>query len=74
MSEFTPTIIHHALHRNVLLVAVTREEGAWACYCTPVPGQSHAQEKHLWEPEGCKTSEAIARVAFPQFTDLPYAR
>ena len=68
-----PGLRHHAIHSRVLLVAKMRVEGAWACYCTPVPGQRHEAEIHLWQLDGSKTTEAIARAAFPQFADIPYA-
>jgi hypothetical protein len=69
-----PYFTYTALHRNVLLVAKTRIEAQWACYCTPVPGINHSKEYHNWDFDGTKVSEAIALAAFPQFNDLPYAK
>lgn len=69
---WTPHITYTAIHTRVLLVAKTRMEGEWACYCTPVPGRSHDNEKHLWQNEGTKVREAVARAAFPQFAEIPY--
>ena len=68
-----PKITHRAIHSKVLLVAKMRIEGEWSCYCTPVPGQRHEAEIHLWETEGSKVSASIARAAFPEFNDIPYA-
>jgi hypothetical protein len=63
-----------AIHMRVLLVARTRVEGSWAAYCVPVPGHNHDEEQHLWRNEGVKLVESLARVAFPQFEDVPYAK
>ena len=71
---WAPVLTYKALHSRVLLVAKTRIEGAWAAYCVPVPGRSHEEEKHLWENEGVKLDVKLARAAFPQFEDVPYAK
>lgn len=73
MAQWAPSMTHIAMHRNVLLVARTRVEGTWACYCTPVPGINHDNERYLWETDGVKTSQKIARASFPQFDSVPYA-
>lgn len=39
------------LHRNVMMFAHTRIEGAWTAYCYPVPGMRHADEVGLWRTE-----------------------
>ncbi len=62
-----------ALHRNVLVVAKTRAEGAWAAYCFPVPGINHDEEWQAWKTEGSKLLRQQAEVLFPEFRDLPYA-
>lgn len=72
MDAWKPTIIYTALHRRVLLVAKTRIEGKWSCYCTPVPGINHQDEMHNWRDNGNKVLEHIARAVFPQFEEIPY--
>lgn len=67
-----PYITYTALCSTVLLVAKTRIEGTWSCYCTPVPGKNHQEEKHLWRDCGTKIRASIAVAAFPQFDELPY--
>ena len=62
------------LHRNVMVIARTRIEGTWKAYCFPVPGMNHDQEEYLWETEGDKVAEPIARAMFPCFIDVPYAK
>lgn len=69
-----PVLTYTALHSRVLFVAETRIEGQWSAYCVPVPGKSHEDEKHLWENEGVKLSEKMARAAFGCFEDVPYAK
>ena len=64
-------IAMHALSQRVLTVAVKRVEG-WAAYCDAVPGENHARELHEVARTGTKLDEAIARVLFPQFVDVPY--
>ena len=72
--HWEPVFRHFPLHSQFLLIAKTRIEGKWACYGTPVPGIRHDQEIYLWERDGNKVGETIARAAFPEFADLPYAR
>ncbi len=62
-----------ALATKVLVVAKTRVEGSWAAYVDAVPGQNHREERHEVLREGTKLPEAVARVLFPEFKDLPYA-
>lgn len=72
-ATWKPHITYLPLHSRVLFVAKTRIEGEWACYCTPVPGMSHEEEKHLWQFDGVKVQESIARATFPQFVEIPYS-
>lgn len=72
--KWKPTVVRIALHRNVLVVAHTRIEGAWAAYCGPVLGNNHEEEYHNVLREGDKISENLARVMFPIFEGLPYAQ
>ncbi len=72
--KWEPTVRMIALHSKVLCVARTRVERAWSAYCFPVPGINHEEEIYLWRELGSKLFEYHARVLFPQFADLPYAR
>jgi len=64
----------HTLHSRVLAVAVTRIEGTWACYLAPVPGVNHDNEWFdVWK-NGVKQPEELAKLLFPGFSTLPYAR
>ena len=62
------------LHSQVLCEAHTRIEGKWAAYCFPVPGMNHEKEVFLWETQGDKINENVARAIFPEFEGVPYAR
>lgn len=70
--KWEPYIIYTALNSTTLLVAKTRIEGEWSCYCVTVPGKSHETEKHMWQIHGTKIRERIARAAFPDFENIPY--
>ena len=70
---FEPQMYRHMLHRQVMVIARTRIEGAWKAYCFPVPGMNHDEEDYLWQTEGCQLSEAEARAMFGFLEDLPYA-
>jgi len=61
------------LHRQVMVLARIRVEGAWKAYCFPVPGQNHDAEEHLWENEGAQMTEWEARPLFGFLEDVPYA-
>ena len=71
---WTPIIRFRALARCVLVVAKTRIEGKWCAYVDAVPGQRHEEEIAGVLATGAKLDEAIARVLFPVFDDIPYAR
>jgi len=68
------TFTRRALHFQVLVVAKTRIEGAWAAYIFPVPGQNHDREWPAWETDGEKLPKGVALAIFPEFEGLPYAR
>ena len=72
--EWKPLILRSALASTVLVVAKTRVEGAWSAYCLDVPGKNHDCEVERVLQEGDKVSERIARVMFPYFIDIPYAK
>ena len=63
-----------ALHRNVLVVATSRIEGAWCAYIGPVRGYDHTQEWQEVLDNGDKIGEDLAKILFPGFTGVPYAR
>jgi len=74
MTELKRTIRYYPIHSKVLIVLVTRAEGTWKAYVTPVPGINHDEEAPLfWERDGVQLSEAQARVFFPYMEDVPYA-
>lgn len=64
----------YMLHRCVMCLARTRVEGTWNAYCFPVPGQNHDTEEYLWKTEGVKLPEQVAKIMFPSFDKVPYAR
>jgi len=71
---WAPEVQWRAVHHRVLVHAHTRIEGAWSAYIFPVPGVDHQRELYLWKTEGSKLPEDVARVMFPVFKDVPYAR
>ena len=71
---WTPIISRVALHSQILAVAKTRVEGAWAAYIAPVPGMNHDNEYQEVLRSGNKLLEEVARCLFPCFNDIPYAR
>ena len=74
MRETWKSIVRfRALASRVLAVAHTRVEGTWCAYVDAVPGQRHEDEIDQVLARGAKLDEAVARVLFPRFTDLPYA-
>ena len=72
ISEWKPETARTALHSNVMVYAQTRIEGTWSAYIFPVPGINHDLEEYLWERDGNKIAEVVARALFPQFKDLSY--
>ena len=74
IDKWRPYIICRALNRDVLAVARSRIEGAWAAYIGAVPGQRHGDEWQAVAREGGKLQEDVARAIFPEFAGVPYAR
>jgi len=72
--SFEPKTRIVALASRVLAVAHTRIEGAWCAYIDSVPGINHRDESEIVLNDGDKLSEDIARVIFPEFIDIPYAK
>jgi hypothetical protein len=73
-AEWEPMFVRRALHPYILCVAKTRIEGKWAAYILPVAGMNHDEEWLLWTMDGEKLPEDVARVLFPLFGEVPYAR
>ena len=73
INAWQPLIRVRALATQVLCVAQTRIEGAWAAYCDSVPGINHDHEYAQVLKFGSKLPEDIARVIWPEFKDIPYA-
>lgn len=71
--EWQPITWRYPLHRQVMVVATTRIEGAWKAYCAPVPGISHDQEEGPVLDHGCDIGERVALVLFPHMKGIPYA-
>ena len=69
-----PTIRIHPLAAKVLAAATTRIEGTWKAYINSVPGKRHDLEYNEVLRHGDEIPEHIAKVMFPDFADLPYAR
>lgn len=72
--QWVPHIRYHALSSTVLVVATTRVECAWAAYCDSVPGENHCDEWEKVLTHGSKMDENVARVCFPAFAGVDYAR
>lgn len=73
VGAWEPITFRYPLHRNVLVVAKTRIEGAWKAYCGSVPGICHADEEGPVLESGSDVGEKIARVLFPHMGGIPYA-
>jgi len=69
-----PTIRISVLASRVLAVASTRIEGKWKAYCDAVAGENHDREWQEVLDQGCKLREDIARLIFPIFEGIPYAK
>jgi len=65
---------YHALAHCVLAVACTRIECAWAAYIDAVAGVNHDREMDAVLRHGAKLLEPVARILFPEFTEVPYAK
>ena len=73
-TSWTPVISRYSFSPNVMAVARTRIEGAWAAYIDAVQGLSFQQDqKHVLD-RGTKIPENFARAIFPQFKELPYVQ
>ena len=68
------TVRFVCLDRRVMIAARTRVEGTWAAYCKNVPGMKHEDEVEAVLEHGTKVPEAVARVLFPDFEEVPYAK
>jgi len=79
--KWTPQIESYELAPQVLVVARTRVEGAWRAYVGCVPSAIFELDEVHREifrkmvlDGGEKVPEALARIMFPQFKDLEYAK
>ena len=73
-TSWTPIISRHSLSTEVLAVARTIIEGAWAAYIGAVSGLSTQQDQQHVLDFGTKMWEDSAKAIFPQFKELPYAQ
>jgi hypothetical protein len=71
--KWTPLIRRRALAGRVLVVARTRIECMWKAYIDAVPGINHDIEAKGVLAHGATLDEAVARVLFPEFDEVPYA-
>lgn len=74
MSEFEPKVFRHTLARDILVVARTRVEGTWKAYIGSTGEWSHKNSVGAILDHGTAVREPLARVIFPHFKKLPYAR
>jgi len=74
VSIWRPTVRTHALAAKVLSVAKTRIGGTWAAYIDAVPGRNHDMEYEEVLNYGDRLPEKVARVLYPFFEDIPYAK
>jgi hypothetical protein len=74
LNDWIPATRYVALNRDVLCVATTRAEGTWKAYCAAVPGQNHDEEWQAVLAQGCPMMADIAKIVFPDFAILSYAR
>ena len=74
IAAWQPSVAVRALHSQVLVIAVSRVEGAWAAYLGPVAGHNHEVEwREVWR-HGNKQAPALANHLFPGWAEIPYAR
>jgi len=73
--KWQPTFLTVSIHRNVVVVAKTRNEGAWKAYVVPVSVEKDHWTEALerWQQHGSPLLEEYARPMFPRFGDLEYA-
>ena len=74
MSEFEPQVFSQALTTKIIVVAETREDGTWKACIGPRDPLRPKYEMPLILGLGTAVYEPIARVLFPHFKKLPYAR
>jgi hypothetical protein len=74
VADWKPLVFWRPLAARVLIVARTRIEGAWCAYIDAVPGHDHRHEYEAVLETGAKLEETLARVLFPWFDEIPYAR
>lgn len=72
-ANWKPLQVRHMLHRQVMVVARTRIEGAWKAYCFPVAGMNHDKEESEWKRDGLQLPESVARAIFGFLSEVPYA-
>ena len=73
-SAWRPIIQIRALDGRVLAAARSHIECAWAAYIKDVPGINHEEEADSVLGRGTKLPEHLARLIFPDFKEVPYAK
>lgn len=71
--SWKPLVRYRALSSRVLAVAHTRVECRWVAFIDAVPGRRHQDELQPVLDYGATLDEAVARLLFPYFDDVPYA-
>lgn len=71
---FERMLLKRPLAARVLVVAITRVETAWCAFVDAVPGRNHDYEADAVANYGTKLDEPVARVLFPVFDEVPYAK
>lgn len=69
-----PYVTSRPLHSKVLAVAKSQIQFCWKAYIRDVPGLCHEDEIDLVIEDGATLPVEIAKVLFPQFKGIPYAR
>src|SRR3990172_3477661 len=72
--HWQPLVRYRALASCVLVVATTRIECAGIAYIDAVPGGNNNQEFDAVLRHGAKLHQALARILWPEFDEVPYAR
>lgn len=71
--KWEPVMLRRALASRVMVVAVPRVECTWRAYIDAVEGYNHDAEYEAVAANGATLPEALARVLFPIFGEVPYA-
>ena len=72
--HWRPTSRYIRLGDDCIAVSITRCEGRWCAYCgAATEGWELSKSINKVLTTGGKLPERIARAAFPEYSDVPYA-